>query len=237
VTPVDHRRPPARAARRQQKSPSRQSHSQHGRARKPQRSHSAVGAAIVAAAAMVAVFAFILTRGSSSPPIDEGLRTGAAAAGGAGAAGASAPTQSVDPTASVNTKADRKPPASSAAPKTTTSATPNTGPESPAFKRGQWIVVMDRYPTDAGMEADQLAKAAAIRMIEAGVPAKAMLVDGQYPGIANSSLEAVTDTWVVYLGPGTSSAQMLDLCSAPKTQRAFSSTACPTYEPAGAPAS
>lgn len=237
MTPVDHRRPPVRAARRQQKSPSRQSHSQHGRARKPQRSHSAVGAAIVAAAAMVAVFAFILTRGSSSPPIDEGLRAGAATQGGAGAAAASAPTQSTDPSPSVNTsKADRKPPASSAAPKTTTSATPNTGPTSPAFKRGQWIAVLDTYPTGVGMEADQMAKAAAIGLIKAGVPAKAMLVDGQYPGIANSSLEPVTDTWVVYLGPGTSSAQMLDLCSAPKTQRAYSSP-CPTYEPAGSPSS
>jgi hypothetical protein len=239
VTPVDHRRPPARAARRQHKSPSRQSHSQHSdRARKPQRSHSAVGAAIVAAAAMVAVFAFILTRGASTPTTDEGLRAGAAANGGGAAPAAGVPTQSSDPSPSVNTaKADRKPPASSAAPKikAETSATPNTGPTSPAFKPGQWIVVIEKYPTDVGMAADQTAKALAVRLITAGVPAKAMLVDGQYPGIANSSLEPVTDTWIVYLGPGTSSAQMLDLCSLPKTQRAYSSPACPTFEPAGAP--
>jgi hypothetical protein len=190
---------------------------------------------------MVAVFAFILTRGSSPPPPDEGLGTGVAANGAGGPPAASAPTQSTDPSPSVNTsKADRKPPASSTAPKTKaqtqTSATPNTGPTSPPFKRGQWIVVIDKYPTDVGMDADQLAKATAVRMITAGVPAKAMLVDGQYPGIANSSLEPVTDTWVVYLGPGSSSGQMLDLCSAPKTQRAYASP-CPTYEPAGAPAS
>lgn len=232
MTPVDHRRPPAR---RQQKSPSTPSHSPHSHARKPQRSHSAVGAAVVAALAMVAVFAFILTRGTSAPPTDEGPGAGAAANGGAGPPVASAPTQSASP--SVNTsKADRKPPASSASPKAKvlTSATPNTGPTSPAFKRGQWIAVIDKYPTDVGMDADQLAKAAAIKMITAGVPAKAMLVDGQYPGIANSSLQPVTDTWIVYLGPGPSSAQMLDLCSAPKTQRAYASP-CPTYEPAGAP--
>jgi hypothetical protein len=196
----------------------------------------------VAAAAMVAVFAFILTRGSTSPPTDEGLRSGDVANGGAGAAAASAPTQSADPSPSVNTaKADRKPPASSAAPKTKaqtqTSATPNTGATSPAFKRGQWIVVMEKYPTDVGMDAEQLAKGTAIKMITAGVPAKAMLVNGQYPGIANSSLEPVTDTWIVYLGPGTSSAQMLDLCSDPRTQRVHSSSACPTFEPAGAPGS
>lgn len=237
MTPVDHRRPPAR---RQQKSPSRQSHSPHSHVRKPQRSHSAVGAAIVAAAAMVAVFAFILTRGSSNPPTDDGLRAGAVANGGAGAPAASAPTQSTDPSPSVNTaKADRKPPASSAAPKAKaqTSATPNTGATSPVFKRGQWIVVMEKYPTDVGMDAEQLAKGTAVEMITAGVPAKAMLVNGQYPGIANSSLEPVTDTWIVYLGPGTSSAQMLDLCSDSRTQRVHSRPACPTFEPAGAPGS
>ena len=43
-----------------------------------------------------------------------------------------------------------------------------------------------------------------------------MLVDGQYPGITNSSLAPVTGTWVVYLGPGTSSEQILNLCLDPK---------------------
>jgi hypothetical protein len=113
----------------------------------------------------------------------------------------------------------------------------NTGAESPAFKRGQWIVQIDKYPTDAGMDADQVAKALAAKLIKAGVPAKAMLVNGQYPGIANSSMEPVTDTWLVYLGPGTSSEQMLNLCSAPKTQSAYQNSACPTYEPAAAPGS
>jgi hypothetical protein len=184
---------------------------------------------------MVAVFAFILTRGSSEPPTDEGLPAGAAANPPA----ASAPTQSTDPSPSVNTsKADRKPPASSTAPKKTqTTAPPDTGPTTPVFKDGQWIVVMEKYPTDVGMDAEQLAKDTAIKMITAGVPAKAMLVDGQYPGIANSSLEPVTDTWVVYLGPGRSPAQMVDQCSLPKTQAAHSNSACPTFEPAVAPGS
>jgi hypothetical protein len=189
---------------------------------------------------MVAVFAFILTRGASAPT-DDGIPLGTgAAAGGAAAPAPSVPTQSADPSPSVNTaKADRKPPVSSAAPKakTETSATPNTGPTSPVFKRGQWIVVMEKYPTDVGMDAEQLAKATAATMITAGVPAKAMLVDGQYPGLANSSLEPVIDTWIVYLGPGTSAAQMLDLCSAPTTQRAHPNLACPTFEPARAPGS
>jgi hypothetical protein len=84
------------------------------------------------------------------------------------------------------------------------------------------------------MDADALAKGEAEKLSRAGVPAKAMLVDGQYPGMTNSSLEPITGTWMVYLGPGTSSAQMLDLCSDPRTQRIHSSPACPTYEPAAA---
>jgi hypothetical protein len=185
---------------------------------------------------MVAVFAFILTRGSSTPPAGGELRVGAAADGGAGAPAASAPTQTSDPSPSVNTaKADRKPPVSSAPPKTKTSATPNTGATSPVFQPGQWIVVMEKYGTDGGLDAEPLAKALAVRMITSGIAAKAMFVDGQYPGIANSSMEPVTGTWIVYLGPGTSSAQMLNLCADPRTQRIYNNSACPTYEPAGAP--
>jgi len=186
---------------------------------------------------MVAVFAFILTRGSSTgPPADEGLQAGVVPNGAAGAPAQAVPTPSAKTEPSGNTsKADRKPPPSTTAPKTQTSAPVNTGATSPVFKRGQWIVVLDTYPTDVGLEADQLAKATAAKIIAAGVPAKAMLANGQYPGLANSAMEPVTDSWVVYLGPGTSSEQMLDLCSAPKTQRAYNSPACPTYEPAAAP--
>ena len=219
MTRVDHRKP-----------------RRSSRGRKAQRSHAAVGAAIVASAAMVAVFAFILTKGSPSTT-EDGLRMGAVpndSAASAPAAGSEEPSPSAN-----SSKADRKPPAAGAtvpsAKAERTSAPVNTGPESPAFKRGQWIAVLDKYPTDVGLEADQLAKNTAAKLIAAGVPAKAMLVDGQYPGIANSSMEPVTDTWVVYLGPGTTSAQMEDLCSAPKTQRAYNSPACPTYEPAVAP--
>jgi hypothetical protein len=86
------------------------------------------------------------------------------------------------------------------------------------------------------MDADKSAKAAASKLTLAGIPAKAMLVDGQYPGLTNSSsMTPVTNTWVVYLGPGTSSAQMLNVCLDPRTQAAYSSPACPTYEPASAP--
>jgi hypothetical protein len=240
VTPVDHRKPPARAARRQQKTPARQSPAgppaaqrsdpPPRRPRKAQRSHSTIGAAIVAAAALVAVFAFILTKGSSTPDESgDGLRLGVVPDGAAGAP--AAPVATADGS---TTKADRNPSSSAkTAPKAERTTPPvNTGATSPVFKRGQWIAVLDKYPTDVGMDADQLAKNTAARLIKLGVPAKAMLVDGQYPGLSNSSMEPITDTWMIYLGPGTSSEQMLDLCSAPKTQRAYPGTACPTYEPA-----
>ncbi|GAA0590826.1 hypothetical protein GCM10009534_26350 [Kribbella sandramycini] len=181
----------------------------------------------MAAAAMTAAFAFILTRGAPAAPDNSAL----------GVAPEDTPTTSATPSAhpSVATKADRKPPASRSAGKpTTTSAAPvNTGPESPGFKAGQWIVVLEKYTADGGLDAGRLAKDTATKINRSGVPAKAMLVNGQYPGFANSSGEPVLNTWVVYLGPGPSSAEMLNFCAAPRTQRAYRSPACPTYEPAG----
>ena len=242
MTPVDHRKPPARAARRQQQTSARRS---AARPRRAQRSHSAIGAAVVAGAALVAVFAFILTRGTSAQSPDDGLGMGSGT--DSGAAAPAAPTASASGSA---TKADRSPPSSATAPKTapkaalktvpttgTTTPPPvNTGQTSPVFKRGQWIAVLDKYPTDVGLDAAEAAKASATAITRAGIPAKAMLVNGQYPGLRNSSLSPVTDTWVVYLGPGTSSEQMLNLCLDPRTQRARPSPACPTYEPAAGPA-
>ena len=183
----------------------------------------------MASLAMVAVFAFILTRGTDSDSPADGLRMGSGTDNGAAAP--AEPTTSA--TGSV-TKADRKPPVSAAAPnptaqaKTTTPPAVNTGPTSPKFKQNQWIAMLDKYPADAG----QMAKDTATKITRAGIPAKAMLVDGQYPGITNSSLAPVTGTWVVYLGPGTSSEQILNLCLDRRTQAAYQS-ACPTYEPAG----
>jgi hypothetical protein len=176
---------------------------------------------------MVTAFAFILTNGNSTPTTDDHLRAGAVPLVTTPSA-----TPSADPAPSIDaTKADRNPNAR----KTSAPPAPNTGPESPSFRRGQWIAVLDTYPADVGMAADQLAKNLAAKLIAAGVPAKAMLANGQYPGLANSNLEPIRDTWIVYLGPTTSSATALTLCSSPKTQTAYGSQpVCPTYEPATA---
>ncbi|GAA3128279.1 hypothetical protein GCM10010530_56810 [Kribbella aluminosa] len=143
--------------------------------------------------------------------------------------GAAAPTASASGSV---TKADRKPPVSQTQPtvkvQTTTVPPVNTGPESPKFKHGEWIAVLDKYPADAG----DTAKATATKVTRAGIPAKAMLVSGQYRGLTDSSLAPITGTWVVYLGPGSSSEQMVTLCQDPRTQAAYPSP-CPTYEPAG----
>lgn len=210
MTHLDHRKPPGRAAR-----------------KKPNRSHSAIGAAVVAGAAMVAAFAFILTNGNSTPTTDDRLRTEPVPP-------VTTPSvvPSADPAPSIDaSKADRNPNAA----KPATPVTPNTGPESPTFRRGQWIAVLDTYPADVGMDAGVLAKNLAAKLIAAGVPAKAMLANGQYPGLANSSLEPIRATWIVYLGPTSSSAAAIDVCSSPKTQKAYGSQpVCPTYEPATA---
>lgn len=201
-------------------------------AKKPSRSRAAIGAVLVAGVAIAAAVAYILTNGGgssapqagSNPPLVLAPQTSAPPKTVAG----SNPAPAVAKTA----KADRKPPV---APKTTatrTSETPNTGPDSPVFKRGQWISVIDTYTTDAGMNADELAKGLAGKLIAAGVPARAMLLEGQYPGIANSNLEPETDAWVVYLAPLGSSEAALKLCQSPQTQAAHSNLACPTYEPA-----
>jgi len=236
VTHLDHRKPPARAARRKQ---SASSPSSYGAVRKkPNRSHSAVGAAVVAGAAMVAAFAFILTNGNSNPSTtDDGIRTGSLPQASTPAA-----QPKTDPAPSVSSgKADRKPPSGKTSTRTgtgtgtTTVATPNTGSESPVFRRGQWIAVLETYSTDAGMPADQLAKDMAAKMIAAGVPAKALLAEGQYPGLANSNFQPIRDTWIVYLGPVSSAEAANTLCIAPKTQAAYGSLpACPTHEPATA---
>jgi hypothetical protein len=213
----------------------------HSGRKKSKRSTAAVGAAIVATAAVVATFAFVLTNGDSSSPQSGNNPP------------VPAPPTSAPPTtknaaaapAAINTaKADRKPPAAKpTAPKptvaktttATTSATPNTGPATPVFRRGQWIAVLDSYPTDAGMDAEQLAKQLAAKLIAAGVPGRAMFLNGQYPGIANSNLEPETGAWVVYLAALPTAEAALNLCQAPKTQATHSNIACPTYEPAVKP--
>lgn len=199
------------------------------RKRKAQRSRSAISAAIVAGLALAAVFGYVLTRGTGGGQTADGLRMGSGTDSGAAAPAGSATGSA--------TKGDRKPPATTTKPtatqlspkvQTVTPPPVNTGPTSPKFKHGQWIAVLDKYPA----EAEQSARDTATKVTRAGIPAKAMLVNGQYPGITDSSLTPITGAWVVYLGPGTSSAQMLNLCQDPRTQAAYQS-ACPTYEPAG----
>jgi hypothetical protein len=195
---------------------------------RPKRSHAAIGAAVVAGTAMVGAFAFILSNGTSPDP-----QAGGSTDNGRDSAVTSAPPPKAPaPAAPGTAKADRKP--AVPRPKTSTTAatkTPNTGAESPKFHNGQWIAVLDTYPTDAGMAADQLAKALAAQLITAGVPARAMLADGQYPGIVDGG-QPTTATWIVYVGPATSSANAMNACISPKVQKAHPNSACPTYEPA-----
>ncbi|TDU87692.1 hypothetical protein EV138_1219 [Kribbella voronezhensis] len=202
------------------------------RRRKASRSHSAIGAAVVGGAAMVAAFAFILTNGNSHTT-DDSIRTGSLPQATSTVA---QPRTNSAPTLASG-KADRKPPVGkTTTSKTTagkTSATPNTGSESPTFRRGQWIAVVDSVQADAGVAADQLAKGLAAKLIAAGVPAKALLASGQYPGLANSSFEPIRGTWIVYIGPVSSADAANTLCVSPKTQKAVGAIpACPTYEPA-----
>ncbi|GAB2576653.1 hypothetical protein [Kribbella endophytica] len=203
-----------------------------GKGGRPKRSHAAIGAAVVAGAAMVGAFAFILSNGGSPDPqaggsTDTGRDTTTVAS--------AKPSNPPAPAAPGTAKADRKPAAPKPATVKTTAAskTPNTGSESPKFHKGQWIAVLDTYPTDAGMAADQAAKTMAGRLIAGGVPARAMLADGQYPGIVDGG-QPTTATWIVYVGPATSSVNAMNACISPKVQKIYPNNACPTYEPAAA---
>ncbi|ADB31321.1 hypothetical protein Kfla_2245 [Kribbella flavida DSM 17836] len=187
------------------------------------RSSAVIGAAVVASTAILGTFGFILSNGTTPDP--------QAGSGTVRDTATSAPPSTEPAPALPSTaKADRKPAVTPSA----SSAPPNTGPESPKFRRGQWIAVLDTYPTDAGMAADQLAKDLAGQLIKAGVPAKALLATGQYPGLTTSDLRPVSDAWIVYIGPATSSEAAINLCVSPKIQRIHANNACPTYEPASA---
>ncbi|MEV6287441.1 hypothetical protein [Kribbella sp. NPDC051770] len=195
---------------------------------RPRRSRAAIGAAVVAGTAMAGTFAFILTNGSSPDP----QAGGSADTGRDSVVTSAAPSNPPVPAAPSTAKADRKPAAPKpSTQKTTVTKTPNTGPASPKFRSGQWIAVIDTYPTDAGMAADQLAKELAGKLINAGVPARAMLADGQYPGIVDGG-EPTTATWIVFVGPATSSQNAMNACISPKVQKIHENNACPTYEPA-----
>jgi hypothetical protein len=210
VTHLDHHRPPTRSARRAAHATRRTQRAKlsgrsdlsrtdnpgrsagYGRVQRPGKpnwSRSAIGAAVVGGAAMAAAFAFILSNGTSAPPADD---SGAAVTSRDVTTTSAAP--SADPAPSVSTpKAARTPPVSRKA----SPPAPNTGPTAPKFRAGQWIAVLDSYPTDTGMAADQAARDLAVRLIKAGVPAKAMLASGQYPGLAGGDLQPITGTWVV----------------------------------------
>ncbi|GAB3829839.1 hypothetical protein [Kribbella italica] len=203
-----------------------------GKGGRPKRSHAAIGAAVVAGTAIVGVVAFILSNGSSPEP-----QAGGSTDSGRDAA-AVAPTKPSNPPAPAapgTAKADRKPAVAKPSTVKTTAAskTPDTGAESPKFRKGQWIAVLDTYPTDAGMASDQAAKGLAAQLIAAGVPARAMLADGQYPGLVDGG-QPTTATWIVYLGPASSSLNAMNACISPKVQKVYQNNACPTYEPATA---
>lgn len=114
---------------------------------------------------------------------------------------------------------------------------PNTAPGSPTFRKGQWIAVIDSYPTDGDLPADQAAVALAHLLNAGGVPAKALAATGQYRGLARGDGQPIQDVWIVYVGPAGSSAAARALCASQLAQKLHSSPACPTYEPAAAPGS
>jgi hypothetical protein len=108
----------------------------------------------------------------------------------------------------------------------------NPAADSPRFRPNQWIALVDTYPTDGALPAEQTAKDLATQLRGAGIAARAILAKGQYPGLAKGDGTPLRDAWIVYIGPSGSPGAARNLCAAPKTQQIYSSPVCPTFEPA-----
>ncbi|QNE21550.1 fibronectin type III domain-containing protein [Kribbella qitaiheensis] len=107
------------------------------------------------------------------------------------------------------------------------------GPDTPAFAPGGWIAAIELQPGATGI-AEQTAKDLAAQLKGGGVDAKVLHAAGQYPGIFRANKAPMSDDWVVYLGPGSSSDQVKAACQSAKVQ-AIHKSPCLTYQPAVAP--
>jgi hypothetical protein len=92
------------------------------------------------------------------------------------------------------------------------------GPDSPVFAPGQWVAVVELYPTDAGISAETHARDLARQLASAGVPSGVLRARGQYPGLTNQAGQPLNNAWVVYVGPGPNPDQVQGPCTdkAPK---------------------
>lgn len=118
----------------------------------------------------------------------------------------------------------------------TASTTPTGGtggPDSPVFTPDQWIAVVEQYPADAGVTAENSARDLARRLAAAGVSSGVLFARGQYPGLTNASGRPLTDSWVVYAGPATSSQQVESTCTG-KARQVYNLAQCTVRQPARA---
>lgn len=87
------------------------------------------------------------------------------------------------------------------------------GADSPVFVAGQWVAVVELFPTDAGISAENAARDLARRLATAGLPSGVILARGQYPGLIDTNHAPLNNVWVVYVGPRGSPDQVQGPCS------------------------
>ena len=116
-------------------------------------------------------------------------------------------------------------------PSQTASIPVSPGADSPAFAAGQWVAVVELYPTDDGVTAENAARDLARRLATAGVPSGVLLARGQYPGITDPNNLPLKNAWAVYIGPGTSPDQVQGLCL-DKAKKIDSLALCAPRQPA-----
>jgi hypothetical protein len=98
-------------------------------------------------------------------------------------------------------------------PSQTPSVSVTPGADSPLFVAGQWVAVVELFPTDAGISAETAARDLAQQLAAAGLPSGVLRANGQYAGLIDTNHVRLNNVWVVYVGPGSSPDQVQGACS------------------------
>jgi hypothetical protein len=105
------------------------------------------------------------------------------------------------------------------------------GADSPVFAPGDWVAVVELFPTDAGVTSEDTARDLARRLAAAGLQSGVLRARGQYPGVVGTNNLPLNNAWVVYIGPGDSPDQLQGDCS-DKAKQIDPNAICAPRQPA-----
>jgi hypothetical protein len=126
------------------------------------------------------------------------------------------------------------PPTSATTPDSSPSGSASVGPGGVQFRPGEWIAVVTFQPAGSGA-AEQVARDLAARLSSGGVEAKVLHATGNYPGLVKIDRKTpLADDWVVYLGPKSTSGEVVTSCRSEAVQKVHKGD-CIAYQPGQAP--